>query len=117
MKFLADINIPQSVIGHLSLGGNDVLDLKQVNLLATDIEVIRLAQEQERIILTLDKDFISLTQFPKYKVACIVIRLHNQSAGNIVRYLDQLLKNQRSGVLETSLTVVKMDIAESYANK
>lgn len=51
MKFLADINIPQSVISYLSLNNHDILDLKKVNLLAKDTEIIKLAKEQARIIL------------------------------------------------------------------
>lgn len=115
MKFLADINIPQSVISYLSLNNHDILDLKKVNLLAKDTEIIKLAKEQDRIILTLDKDFIGLTQFPKYQVACIIIRLRNQAPKNVINYLDQLLKNQKKDILEKSITIVKLDIAESHS--
>lgn len=115
MKFLADINIPRAVISYLSQNNHDVLDLKKVNLLAKDIDIIKLAQDQGRIVLTLDKDFISLIQFPKYNVACIVIRLKNQTPKNILNYLDQLLKNQKSEILEKSLTIIKPDSAESYS--
>jgi len=47
MKFLADINIPQSVISYLSLNNHDVLDFKKLNLLAKDTEIIKLAQDQK----------------------------------------------------------------------
>lgn len=115
MKFLADINIPQSVILYLYSKTHDVLDFKRINLSVKDTEIIKLAQEQERIILTLDKDFISLSQFPKYKVACIVIRLKDQTPKNIINYLGQLLANQKPEILEKSLTIVKPDLAESHA--
>lgn len=115
MKFLADINIPQSAISYLSLNNHDILDFKKLNLLAKDIEIIKLAQAQNRIILTLDKDFIGLTQFPKYKVACIIIRLKDQTPKNIINYLDQLLRNQKSNILEKSITIIKADLAESHS--
>lgn len=115
MKFLVDINIPQSVISYLSSNNHDVLDLKKIDLLAKDTEIIKLAQDQSRVILTLDKDFIGLTQFPKHKVACIVIRLQNQSPKNITNYLDQLLKNQKLGILKKSVTIVRSDLAESHS--
>lgn len=115
MKFLADINIPQSVISYLIQKNYDVLDLKKVNLLTKDTEIIKSAQKERRIVLTLDKDFIALTQFPKYKVACIVIRLKDQNPKNIVNYLNQLLSNQKTEILEKSLTIVKTDIAESHS--
>lgn len=115
MKFLADINIPQSVILYLSSKNYDVLDFKRINLSAKDTEIIKLAQDQSRIILTLDKDFIGLMQFPKYKVACIVIRLKDQTPKNIMNYLGQLLTNQKTEILKKSLTIVKTDLAESHA--
>lgn len=115
MKFLADINIPQSVISYLIQSSHDVLDFKKVNLFAKDTEIINLAQKEERIVLTLDKDFIALTQFPKYRIACIVIRLKDQNPRNIVNYLNQLLSNQKQDILERSLTIVKTDIAESHS--
>lgn len=115
MEFLADINIPQSVISYLIQKNHDVLDLKKVNLFAKDTEIIKSAQKESRIVLTLDKDFIALTQFPKYKVACIVIRLKDQNPKNIVNYLNQLLSNQKIEILEKSLTIVKTDIAESHS--
>ena len=114
MKFLADINIPQSVISYLIQKNHDVLDLKKVNLLAKDTEIIKSAQEEGRIVLTLDKDFIALIQFPKYKVACIVIRLKDQKPKNVLNYLNQLLSNQKTEILEKSLTIIKTDIANSY---
>lgn len=115
MKFLADVNIPQSVILDLVQNQHDVLDLKKVNLLAEDTEIIKMAQKEGRIVLTLDKDFIGLTQFPKYHVACIIVRLRNQNPSNIVNYLNQLLKNQKTEILEKSLTIVKTDVAESHS--
>lgn len=115
MKFLADINIPQSVISYLTQDNHDVLDLKKTNLVIKDTEIIKLAQDEDRIILTLDKDFISLTQFPKYHVACIVVRLRHQNPVHIINYLDQLLKNQQKEILEQSLTIIKEALAESYS--
>lgn len=115
MKFLADINIPQSVILYLVQNEHDVLDLKKINLLAKDTELIKIALKEERIVLTLDKDFIGLTQFPKYHVACIVIRLKDQNPKNIINYLNQLLNNQKTEILEKSLTIIKADIAESHS--
>ena len=115
MKFLADINIPQSVVLYVVQNGHDVLDLKKINLLAKDTEIIKIAQREGRIVLTLDKDFIGLTQFPKYHVACIVIRLKDQNPKNIVNYLNQLLNNQKREILEKSLTIVRTDIAESHS--
>jgi|SRR2546429_5145116 len=114
MRFLADVNIPQAIINDLTESSHDVLDLKKINLAAEDVEVIKIAQEEKRVILTLDKDFVALTQFPKHQVATIVIRLKVQNPKNIWEHLDELLAGQRSEILESSLTIVTSDTAESH---
>jgi len=114
MKFLADVNIPQSVIISLIQLGHDVLDIKKQDLKAKDIEIIRKAQAQERIILTRDKDFIALTQYPKYQVAIIVIRLKTQTPQYILEHLIQLLENQDRKLLKKSLTIIREQSADSY---
>ncbi|MDO8638586.1 MAG: DUF5615 family PIN-like protein [Candidatus Daviesbacteria bacterium] len=114
MKFLIDVNIPQSIIIALINQGHNILDLKKINLLAKDVEVIKLAKQESRIILTKDKDFISLTQFPKYQVPTIVIRLHNQQPAHILEHLLQLLENQKEEILNQSLTIIQEKKADSY---
>lgn len=114
MKFLIDINIPQSIITALTNQGHDVSDLKKINLTAKDTEIIELAQQELRVILTKDKDFISLTQFPKYQIPTIVIRLQNQQSEHILEHLLQLLENQEEEILSKSLTIIKEEKADSY---
>lgn len=114
MKFLADANIPQSVINSLNNFGYNVLDIKKYKLSAKDVEIIRLAQKEERIILTLDKDFISLTQFPKHHVPTIVVRLQNQKSEHILERLLPLLQEQDKNILLNSLTIIREDAAGSH---
>ena len=113
MRFLADINIPQSVIKELTKLDNDVFDLKKFSLEDKDVDIIKRAQKEDRVILTLDKDFIVLTQFPKYQVPTIVIRLKKQNPAQVLKYLIQLLKNQRADVIQKSLTIVTEESADS----
>ena len=113
MRFLADINIPQSVIKELTKLDNDVFDLKKFSLEDKDVDIIKRAQKEDRVILTLDKDFIVLTQFPKYQVPTIVIRLKKQNPAQVFKYLIQLLKNQRADVIQKSLTIVTEESADS----
>lgn len=114
MKFLADVNIPQSVINTLRKLNHQVLDLKKVGLMYSDVEVVRRAKQEGRIILTRDKDFIVLTQFPKYQVATIVIRLKDQKPETILKYLLQLIGKQDAKILQKSLTIVTEDSADSH---
>jgi|SRR3989344_2852618 len=114
MKFLADVNIPQSLITSLTQLGHDVLDIKKQDLKIKDVEIFRLAKLQDRIILTRDKDFIVLSQYPKYQVATIAIRLKIQTPQHIKEHLVQLLKNQDERILKNSLTIIKEESANSH---
>lgn len=114
MRFLVDINIPQSVINSLVESGHDVLDIKKRQLDLKDSELIEIAKQEKRIILTRDKDFLILTQFPKYQVPTIVIRLKTQIPSYIREHLLQLLKNQNENILNKSLTIIRDDSAKSH---
>ncbi|HSW48463.1 MAG TPA: DUF5615 family PIN-like protein [Candidatus Saccharimonadales bacterium] len=116
MKFLADINIPQSVINALNTN-HDVLDLKKQSLSLPDTEIIHIGKLAKRIILTRDKDFIALTQFPKFQTPTIVIRLKIQNPKHILDHLLELLKNQKETVLKKSLTIIREDSADSHPYK
>lgn len=114
MKFLADINIPRSVITSLIKADYDVLDIKKNRLNLKDTELIQIAKQEKRITLTRDKDFLILTQFPKYQVPTIAIRLKTQTPDFIQKRLMQLLENQDENILNKSLTIIREDSADSH---
>ena len=114
MRFLVDINISQSVINSLIENGHDVLDIKKRQLDLKDSELFEIAKQEKRIILTKDKDFLILTQFPKYQVPTIVIRLKTQTSNYIREHLLQLLENQNENILNNSLTIIRDDSANSH---
>lgn len=114
MRFLADVNIPLPLIKFLIKKGYEVIDARVEYPSAKDIELLRIAKENNLIILTKDKDFLELTKYPKYKTPLIAIRLTNQKTNNIVSHVEDLLTNQSEDVLSQSITIVNEDIADSF---
>ena len=57
MRMLADENLPGPVIRGLREHGHDVLSVKEELRGADDRTVLRVAQEEGRLIVTFDKDF------------------------------------------------------------
>jgi predicted nuclease of predicted toxin-antitoxin system len=57
MKLLADENIPLSMVRILMEGGYDILWIRTESPGISDIEVIQAACQDNRVILTYDKDF------------------------------------------------------------
>ncbi len=114
MKFAADVNIAQKVIKLLREHGHDVVDIKKQDSQSSDTNIIKLASKEKRIILTHDKDFQVLTQFPKYQVGTIVIRLKKQTASHHWEKLRDLLNENTEEQLANSLTIITEESAESY---
>lgn len=115
MKFIADVNIPQLLIEELVDLGHDVLDIKNRNLKISDAGIIKIAQKESRIILTRDKDFIILAQFPKYQVPIIAVRLIIQTTPqHVTSRVVEFIKNNKESTIQSSLTIIKDDIATSY---
>ena len=58
MNFLADQDVYAITIGFLSGLGHDVVPVAQLGLAqAEDVELLRVAHEQGRILVTRDRDF------------------------------------------------------------
>lgn len=57
MRFLADENLDFAVVRSLRSAGHDVRALAEETVRTVDAEVIALASQERRILLTEDKDF------------------------------------------------------------
>lgn len=60
-KFLVDHNVPKSVSDFLQKQKYNVKLVKDVDAGMTDLQVMNLAKKETRIVLSNDKDFISLS--------------------------------------------------------
>jgi len=89
MRLLANENIPLDAIEALREDGPDVLWIRAEAPGSTDIEVMALAQEQDRVLITFDKDFGELTFRSKRPATCgiILFRVPMISAAYIARIL------------------------------
>ncbi len=106
MRFLTDENIAASVVQALKKEGFDVKDVKEQNLQgSSDKELIRIADKENRIIITHDKDFVSLFFSAKHK-GIILIRLLNQKPDNVTKILIKLLKSNLKNKLEKNLVIL-----------
>ena len=102
------------VIKFFRQNAHDVLDIKKQNPKTPDINIIKQASKEKRIILTHDKDFLGLTQFPKYQVGIILIRLKKQNALHHFQKLKSLLNKKNEDELRNSLTIIREETADSH---
>jgi predicted nuclease of predicted toxin-antitoxin system len=57
MRWLADECVAAALVSHLRGSGNDVSYVAEVEASASDAAIVRLAHDEERLLLTEDKDF------------------------------------------------------------
>ena len=57
MRLLADENIPLPSVDALRAAGHDVVSMTQEAPGTPDLEVLRRAQAEQRLLLTFDRDF------------------------------------------------------------
>ena len=61
MRFLIDENMARTLIAHLRNRGHEVLSIKETDCGEKDKILLDMAQDEDRILLTQDKDFGDLT--------------------------------------------------------
>ncbi len=62
-RFLLDHNVPLSVAAYLKGEGHDVLLVRDTDPEMADSDVLQLALQEQRIVLTNDGDFMGLAPF------------------------------------------------------
>ena len=101
MRFLTDENIYSSTIVMLRNQGHDVKDIKEMRLYGeSDENIISLAQRENRILVTLDKNFGNIIVYPPEKYpGIIVLKVHPSS----IFQTTYLLKKVITGVTEKEI--------------
>ncbi|MCK4859015.1 MAG: DUF5615 family PIN-like protein [Candidatus Omnitrophica bacterium] len=93
MKFLADENIEKPLVDFLRGKGFDVLYVCEQHKSISDEEVLYLANQEDRILLTNDKDFGELI-FLQRKISqgIVLIRLFSENTSDKIVLFNKLLK-------------------------
>jgi predicted nuclease of predicted toxin-antitoxin system len=95
VRLLLDENFPKAAADTLRQQGHDVLWIRTHAPGLNDKRVLQLAAQQERLVLTLDKDFFQLScQLGKLSLAnygIILFRLHPAIPDRVVKIVTKTL--------------------------
>jgi predicted nuclease of predicted toxin-antitoxin system len=106
MRFLADENCDFTVVHALREAGHDVLCVSEITPRAEDSEVIKLADDEKRIVLTEDKDFGQLVYSHGQKtLGVIFLRFPTSARRQISRAVVDLVKQQGEKLAGCFITV------------
>jgi predicted nuclease of predicted toxin-antitoxin system len=91
LKFLADVNVEQSIIETIRQIGYEVKAVKDINLCMKDEEILKLAQKESLILVTNDKDFGELIFRKKLLTEGIILfrckGKNSQEKGKLIKKL------------------------------
>lgn len=108
MKFLANENIPWNVVKELQNKGYEITRVDEFQKGMSDTEVLKLSVEQDRILLTFDKDFGEKVFRSKTTAkGIILLRFSSRSIAFIIQRITHLL--EKFPDLEDNFIVVEED--------
>ena len=107
LRFLADESCDYSVVRILRTDGHDVLAVSDKLTRSVDRELIDQAQQEQRILLTEDKDFGWLVFVSAAESAgVILIRFPGNARAELAQTISKLI-NEEAGRLYGSFVVVQ----------
>lgn len=109
-RFLLNANISYETAEFLNSLGHDAKTVAQFDLeQSEDIEIVRKAIKEKRIIITFDLDFGEIFYFStKEKFWVVVLKLKNQTVESVNKTLNWLLKTkilEKTGLQNTLMIV------------
>ena len=106
MKFIADENLGVKVPKYLKSLGFDIIWIQKISPGKPDAQILEIANKENRILITLDKDFGELVFKEKLATAGVIfLRLKDESVENKKKILIKLLNSKKD--FYGKFTVVK----------
>lgn len=94
MKFLIDVGVGRKVEEYLLTSGFDVKAVRDIDYSMKDILIIQLAEEEQRVIITMDKDFGELVYHAGHKSSgVLLLRLNDMNGEQKVEIVKYILSN------------------------
>jgi|SRR3989339_993998 len=92
MKFLVDVGVGKKVENWLKENGFDVLSVRDIDSRAKDSQILRWAVDQQRMIISMDKDFGELVyNSGKHHAGVLILRLEDADGDTKVEVTKKIL--------------------------
>ena len=103
MNFVADEGIDAPIVKKLREGGHNVFYIAEEERGISDEEILRIANEEKRILITRDKDFGEL-----------VYRLKQLHSGVILVRLEGLKPKKKAEIVNTVIDKYESELENSF---
>ena len=110
MKFLIDQDVYAVTTIFLTDLGHDVVPVAQIGLSqASDEDLLNLAEEQDRIFVTRDRDYGTLVFVKAIEVGVVYLRILPSTQNAVHSELERVLKTYPEEKLRRSFVVIEPD--------
>ncbi len=108
LRFLADENLPRATVDLLKEAGLDILSIAQLQPGMADTEVLQLAADEDRLLITFDRDFGALAYATSIDTppGIVLLRFHPASPTEPGELFLKVFENQEIQ-LQGKMTVVE----------
>ena len=108
MKIFANENLFEPIIDYLRSLGNDVLSIRDCGLSGiSDDEVYEKACKENRVIITMDKDFTRIFRFPPEKCGGIVVaKLYKRPVNETLTIFKKYYQSIKEEDIKRNLVVI-----------
>jgi predicted nuclease of predicted toxin-antitoxin system len=105
MNLLLDVAVGRTVAEWLRALGHDVVEVREIEPRMPDVDILRLAVQEKRIVITVDKDFGELAIRQGHPHSGIV-RLPDVPVSTRKVLLETVLRNYADALLRGALITV-----------
>ena len=117
MKIVADESVDYPIVLELRLEGYEILSILENYPGISDEEVLRISNQQNSLLLTVDKDFGEMVyRLKQIHKGVILIRLEGQSMKNKILITKAAFKEYKHKLLD-SFTVISSTSIRIRSNK
>lgn len=111
MRFIADMGIAQAAVSWLREEGHDAFHLRERGLQRlSDDEIIRLAVDEDRIILTHDLDFSRIVALSKKEQPSVIsFRLFDMRSKSVILYIQEVIERFVDPLMRGCLISIRED--------
>lgn len=110
MKFLVDMPVSPKVCTFLKSCGHDAVHIFEIDMFSPDEKIFKLAQKEDRIILSMDMDFSTILFLSKANSPGVILfRMRFPTVENICERIKKLLEQFKEKELACSIVVVQDD--------
>jgi len=108
LKFLVDVNIEKPIINFLIKKGFDIKCVVDIDKKMTDYSVCEIANTEQRVLITNDKDFGEIVFFQKrISSGIILLRIKGRDASEKILLLEKLLDNHYGKIINHFVVITK----------